>query len=68
MFCNQYLKNFDVKVAEAVLIRKNERFDSTEIINNVGLPCFVKPADGGLTCLLLGVVIPLVMANQGSVG
>ncbi len=45
--CNQYLKNFGVKVAEAVLIRKNEIFKSTDIIAKVGLPCFVKPADGG---------------------
>ena len=45
--CNQYLKNFSVKVAEAVLIRQHESFDSTKIIAKVGLPCFVKPADGG---------------------
>jgi D-alanine-D-alanine ligase len=45
--CNQYLKSFDVKIAEAVLMRKNETINSTAIINKVGLPCFVKPADGG---------------------
>ncbi len=45
--CNQYLKSFDVKVAEAVLIRKEEVFDLSEIIAKVGLPCFVKPCDGG---------------------
>lgn len=45
--CNQYLKNFGVKVAEAVLIRQDEVYRSNEIINKVGLPCFVKPADGG---------------------
>lgn len=45
--CNQYLKNFGVKVAEAVLIRQNENFNSSEIANKVGLPCFVKPTDGG---------------------
>ena len=45
--CNQYLKNFGVKVAEAVLIRQNESYKSNEIIAKVGLPCFVKPADGG---------------------
>lgn len=45
--CNQYLKNFNIKVAEAVLIRKQESFSSRDIINKVGLPCFVKPADGG---------------------
>lgn len=45
--CNQYLKNFNIKVAEAVLIRKNEKINSISIIEKVGLPCFVKPADGG---------------------
>jgi len=45
--CNQYLKNFGIKVAEAVLIRKEEKYETSEIIAKVGLPCFVKPADGG---------------------
>ena len=45
--CNQYLKTFGIKVADAVLIRKNEAINSAAIINKVGLPCFVKPADGG---------------------
>jgi len=45
--CNQYLKTFGIKVAEAVLIRQNEAFKTDEIIKKVGLPCFVKPADGG---------------------
>ena len=45
--CNQYLKNFGVKVAEAVLIRQKEVYNVNEIVVKVGLPCFVKPADGG---------------------
>ena len=45
--CNQYLKTFGIKVADAVLIRQDEEIDSVEIINKVGLPCFVKPNDGG---------------------
>jgi D-alanine-D-alanine ligase len=45
--CNQYLKTFNINVADAVLIRQNEQIDSSKIINKVGLPCFVKPADGG---------------------
>jgi D-alanine-D-alanine ligase len=45
--CNQYLKNFGIKVAEAVLIKKNDEIDDEAIIKKVGLPCFVKPADGG---------------------
>lgn len=45
--CNQYLKNFGIKVAEAVLIRQDEIINPKQIIDKVGLPCFVKPADGG---------------------
>ena len=45
--CNRYLKTFGIKVADAVLIRKQDRLNSAEIIAQVGLPCFVKPNDGG---------------------
>jgi len=45
--CNQYLKSYGFKVAEAVLVKKNDSINSSSIINKVGLPCFVKPADGG---------------------
>lgn len=45
--CNQYLKNFGIKVAEAVLVRQNENIQTSEVVSKVGLPCFVKPADGG---------------------
>jgi D-alanine-D-alanine ligase len=45
--CNQYLQTFGIKVAEAVLVRKNEQVEVADIIKKVGLPCFVKPNDGG---------------------
>jgi D-alanine-D-alanine ligase len=45
--CNQFLKNFGLNVAEAVLIKKNDTVSSNSIIDHVGLPCFVKPTDGG---------------------
>ncbi len=45
--CNQYLKTFGVKVADAVLIRQNDEIKNSEILEKVGLPCFVKPVDGG---------------------
>ncbi|MBL4594792.1 MAG: D-alanine--D-alanine ligase [Flavobacteriales bacterium] len=45
--CNQYLRTFGIKVADAVLIRQDEEINSSEIISKVGLPCFVKPNDGG---------------------
>jgi D-alanine-D-alanine ligase len=45
--CNQYLKGFGVKVSEAILLRKNQKISSAEVIEKVGLPCFVKPNVGG---------------------
>ena len=45
--CNRYLKTFGIKVAEAVLVRKGEGFDAERIVKELGLPCFVKPNDGG---------------------
>ena len=44
---NQYLKGFGVKIADSLLIRKGQPFTSHEIVEAVGLPCFVKPNGGG---------------------
>ena len=46
-FCNQYLKNFGVKIASSVYLRRGEKVDSEEIVTRLGLPIFVKPNDGG---------------------
>jgi D-alanine-D-alanine ligase len=45
--CNQFLKNFGINVPEAVLVKPEDAIDEEEILNKVGLPCFVKPTDGG---------------------
>ena len=45
--CNQLLKNFGVNVAEAVLIKPDDEINKDEILKRIGLPCFVKPTDGG---------------------
>ena len=45
--CNQFLKNFGVNVAEAVLIKQGDKINEEEILKKVYLPCFVKPTDGG---------------------
>jgi D-alanine-D-alanine ligase len=45
--CKVYLKNFGVTTAEAVLINKNLEYSKEEIIDKAGLPCFVKPNNGG---------------------
>ena len=45
--CNNYLKSFGVKVANSILIRQNEVYDTKKIINELKLPLFVKPNVGG---------------------
>ncbi len=45
--CKMYLRNFGVITAEAVLISKMHTFSTEKIIETVGLPCFVKPNNGG---------------------
>ena len=46
---NQYLRGYGVKVAESVLIRRGQesQISGREIIDKVGMPCFVKPANDG---------------------
>lgn len=45
--CNNFLKSFGFKVADSLLIRKNELYNSQEIIERLKLPLFVKPNVGG---------------------
>ena len=45
--CNRYLSTFEIHVAEAVLIKKRDHINQQEILNEVGLPCFVKPTEAG---------------------
>ena len=49
-FCNQFLKNFGIKTAKFIFIRKNDRWDSATIQSELGLPVFVKPNDSGSSC------------------
>ena len=46
-FCNQFLKNFGVKVADSVYLRKGDQWNPAEITSKLGLPVFVKPNDSG---------------------
>jgi D-alanine-D-alanine ligase len=42
-----YLKEYKIRMSEAILIRKGEKIDTESIIKKTGLPCFVKPNDSG---------------------
>ena len=45
--CNTYLAAYGVNVARSVMVSRGDSFSASEIIGEVGLPCFVKPnADG----------------------
>jgi len=46
---NQYLRGYGVKVAESVLVRRGQEHQVSKkaIIDIVGMPCFVKPANDG---------------------
>lgn len=46
-FCNNYLRSFDVKMANSIKISKGEKIDSDSIIKKLGLPIFIKPNAGG---------------------
>ena len=45
--CNQYLKGFGIRVSESMVLRKGFEIFDEEVINKVGLPCFIKPNAGG---------------------
>ena len=46
--CNHYLKSFGVRTAASILLRKGDsRPTDQEIVNEVGLPCFIKTNVGG---------------------
>lgn len=44
---NNYLRGFGVKVANSLLLRRDEQYDEATIEEKIGMPCFVKPAADG---------------------
>lgn len=47
-YCNGFLRQFDdVNIAASVMVRKGDEVDSKEILEKIGLPCFVKPNNLG---------------------
>jgi D-alanine-D-alanine ligase len=45
--CKLFLKEYKIPMADGVLIREGDKLDPVSIINQTGLPCFVKPNDSG---------------------
>ena len=61
---NNYLRGYGVTVAESVLIRRGQeqQVNKKDIIDIVGMPCFVKPANDGSSFGISKVVKPDQMA------
>ena len=57
---NQYLRGYGVAVAESVLVRRDQLHLLNEqlVIETIGLPCFVKPANDGSSFGVSKVVKP----------
>jgi D-alanine-D-alanine ligase len=45
--CNSFLKQQGFNCAKALVIRPEQAVNDEQIIKTLGLPCFVKPSDGG---------------------
>ena len=45
--CNQYLKGFGVRIADSLLLRRGQGIADEDVVQKIGLPCFVKPNLGG---------------------
>lgn len=46
-FCNNYLRNFGIKMAKSIKISKGEKIEPEKIAEKLGLPVFIKPNAGG---------------------
>lgn len=45
--CNQYLKAFGVSVADSLLLKQGQSITDEQVMQHIGLPCFIKPSLGG---------------------
>ena len=46
-FCNRFVSSFGIRVADSVSLRKGEHFVKDTIVQQLGLPVFVKPSGSG---------------------
>ncbi len=45
-----YLVPYGIFTAKALLFQKKDTVDATQVVKELGLPCFVKPNNGGSSC------------------
>ena len=44
---NHYLKGFGIRISESLLVRAGFEITDQDVIEKIGLPCFIKPNEGG---------------------
>ena len=44
---NHYLKGFGIRISESLLVRTGFEITDQDVIEKIGLPCFIKPNEGG---------------------
>ena len=45
--CNNYLRSFGIRVANSIVLRAGESVTDEQVMQEIGLPCFIKPSVGG---------------------
>lgn len=45
--CNQYLRGFGIMVAESIMLKEGQNICSEDLVEKLGLPCFIKSNVGG---------------------
>lgn len=45
--CSQFLKGFGVRIADSLLLRSGQPISDDDVVEKIGLPCFIKPSLGG---------------------
>lgn len=48
--CKQFLRHSGIQMADSLMIRQGQAVDTDKIIEQIKLPCFVKPNNGGSSC------------------
>lgn len=46
-YCNQFLRGFGINVAKSLFLRDRKEYSNSKIVEELGLPLFVKPSDSG---------------------
>ena len=44
---NHYLQGFGIRISDSLLVRKVSDISDQDVIEKIGLPCFIKPNEGG---------------------